>query len=272
MHYPECPRFFHKHHRSAKRCAYKIHNAKNERDREALYRKLIKLSRKTRGYVDKAIEILDRFGEIEAVEILRLKGELKRILPLMKRVISQAERRVLKGEKVPAQEKLVSIFEPHTDIIVKDRRDTIFGHKVCLVGGKSGMILDLIMEKGNPADTDLFPDTLDRQIKLYGRAPRQVSTDAGFASKSNAKYAKKNGVKDVCFSKPVGHFLEKLVKSDWVRKQLLRFRAGIEGNISTLKRVLGLDRCNWSGWESFKCYVWLSVIGYNLRTLAMRLL
>lgn len=54
-----------------------------------------------------------------------------------------------------SSEKVVSIFEPHTDIIVKDRRDTLYGHKVCLAGGKSNLILDCVIVDGNPADTTL---------------------------------------------------------------------------------------------------------------------
>jgi IS5 family transposase len=215
---------------------------------------------------------LNHQRDIRIVGLIRLKAKFEKLLPLMRQVINQAKRRVIYREQVPAREKVLSIFEPHTDIIVKDKKEPIFGHKICLAGGKSGMILDMIIVRGNPVDTELFPAALDRQIKLFSRAPRQVCTDGGFASQYNARYAKKKKVKDVCFSKGVGHLLKKLVKSDWVKKQLLRFRAGIEGNISTLKRVLGLDRCNWSGWESFKSYVWLSIIGYNLKTLAVRLL
>jgi IS5 family transposase len=86
-------------------------------------------------------------------------------------VISQTERRVLHGEKVPAAEKIVSIFEEHTDIIVKDRRDTFYGHKICLTGGKSNLILDCIIVEGNPADVTLTETMLDRQCEIYGRYP-----------------------------------------------------------------------------------------------------
>jgi len=70
---------------------------------------------------------------------------------------------VIHGEKVPAQEKVVSIFEEHTDIIIKDRRDTFFGHKICLTGGRSNLILDCQIVEGNPADVTLTETMLERQ-------------------------------------------------------------------------------------------------------------
>ncbi len=70
---------------------------------------------------------------------------------------------MIHGEKVPAQEKVVSIFEEHTDIIIKDRRDTFFGHKICLTGGRSNLILDCQIVEGNPADVTLTETMLERQ-------------------------------------------------------------------------------------------------------------
>ena len=76
---------------------------------------------------------------------------------LARMAISPTERRVMLGETVPVDEKVVSIFEEHTDIIVKDRRETNFGHKICLTSGKSGLFLDCIIEEGNPADSGRCP-------------------------------------------------------------------------------------------------------------------
>ena len=59
-----------------------------------------------------------------------------------------------------------------------------------------------------------------------------------------------------------------MAKSTWVYKKLRNFRAGIEANISTLKRAFGLDRCTWKGWEGFKSYVWSSIFAYNLQVIA----
>ena len=109
-------------------------------------------------------------------------SDVDQLLTLVEVVDSQTDRRVFKGEKVPAQEKIVSLYEPHTDIIVKDRRDVQYGHKLNLTQGKSRMILDLVIETGNPADSDRFIPMLERQIDIYDRAPRQATVDGGYAS------------------------------------------------------------------------------------------
>ena len=110
---------------------------------------------------------------------------------LATRVVDQTQRRVLLGEDVPASDKVVSLFETHSDIIVKDRRDTFFGHKVCLTGGASNLIVDCLIVDGNPADSSLTVDMLDRQKELYGRYPLKVALDGGFASKDNLNKAKR---------------------------------------------------------------------------------
>ncbi len=91
------------------------------------------------------------------------------------RIIDQTERRVLHGESVPAQEKVDSLFEEHTDIIKKKRRETVFGHKLYLTGGVSGLILDFEVVRGNPNDAAQFQPWIQRQFDLYGRWPRQVA-------------------------------------------------------------------------------------------------
>jgi IS5 family transposase len=187
---------------------------------------------------------------------------------LAKKVVDQTERRVMRGEKVEAHDKVVSIFEPHTDIIVKDRRETLFGHKICLAGGASNLILDCWILEGNPADSDLALPMLDRQKDIYGRYPLKASFDGGFASRDNLKKAKSRKIKDVCFAKNRGLKETDMCRSQYVYRQLRRFRAGIESGISWLKRCLGLTRCTWKGWQAFKSYVWSSIVAANLLTLA----
>ena len=182
------------------------------------------------------------------------------------------QRRVLAGESVPAAEKLVSIFEPHTDIIVKDQRETLYGHKICLTAGASGLVTDVVVEKGNPADSTLAVKMVERQRDLYGKAPRQVSFDGGFTSRSNLTAIKALGVSDVAFSKGRGLQIAEMVKSTWVYRCLRNFRAGVEGTISFLKRAFGLDRCSWSNFGSFKAYVCGSVLACNLLVVARHLL
>jgi transposase, IS5 family len=104
-----------------------------------------------------------------------LTADLERAVDLLERIIDQTRRRVIYGEKVPASEKVVPFFEDHTDIIEKGQREMVYGHKVFLTGGKSGLILDCRIERGNPTDTDLFIPLLERQKHLYGRVPLQTA-------------------------------------------------------------------------------------------------
>mgnify|MGYP001164678418 CR=1 FL=1 len=259
------------HRRVVKKRVLTILNAKKDKARQDAYRDLLIYAGKAREYALAAIpELLNHQGqsvtELFAGKVLAEK--LARAVGLLEKVISQTARGVLKGETVPASEKVVSFFEDHTDIIVKKRRETEYGHKVFLAGGASTMILDCLIVRGNPADTDRYATMLERQKELYGRMPRQVSADGGFASKDNLAYAKEHGVKDAAFAKKRGLSVLAMAKSAWVYKALRNFRAGIEAGISTLKRAFGLDRCTWKGWEGFGRYVWSSIVSYNLLVLA----
>jgi transposase, IS5 family len=130
------------------------------------------------------------------------------------------------------------------------------------------LVLDCMIERGNPADSAMFLPLLDRQEELYQRPPRQVTADGGFASRDNLREAKGKGITDVSFSKRKGISVLEMVKSTWVYKKLRNFRAGIEANISVLKRAYGLTLCTWSGWAGFKQYVRSAIVSYNLLTFA----
>jgi len=201
-----------------------------------------------------------------------LASELRRYVALTRRVISQTERRVLRGESVPATEKIVSIFEPHTDIVIKKNRETLYGHKICLTAGASGLVTDVVIERGNPADSTLAVRMIERQRDLYGVVPKQAAFDGGFTSAANLESIKALGVEDVAFSKGRGLSITDMVKSSWVYRCLRDFRAGIEGVISFLKRAFALDRCTWSGLASFEAYVCGSVLACNLLVVARHML
>lgn len=263
------------HHRRARRRAMGILNAKSNEQRVPLYRDLLKVTNKTLISAERIALELDHTEPADMRGLLRagaLATELRHYIDLTKRVVSQTERRVFGGQSVPAAEKLVSIFEPHTDIIVKDRRETLYGHKICLTAGASGLVTDVVIEEGNPADATLAVKMIERQQQIYGRPPRQVSFDGAFASRDNLSAIKELGVEDVAFSKGRGLSIGEMVKSTWVYKRLRDFRAGVEGTISFLKRVFGLDRCSWSGFASFSAYVCGSVFACNLLVVARHLL
>jgi len=243
-----------------------VMNAKNKRQRKAAYIDLIKITDKVLDYAHTAAQEIKN----NAVDPMSfpLFADVEHYADLTKKVIDQTRRRVLLGETVAAQDKVVSIFEPHTDVIVKDRREPIFGHKICLTGGSSKLILDCLIAEGNPADTDLAIPMLDRQKEIYGRYPLKASFDGGFASKDNLEQAKARKIKDVCFAKKRGLEETDMCRSEYVYHRLRRFRAGIESGISWLKRCMGLTRCMWKGWHAFKSYVWSSIVAANLLTIA----
>lgn len=261
------------HRRIAKRRGLEIMNAKNAVQREKPYKDLIAITEKTIRYSENGLKSLRSYRAVtleeHALKAWLLK-QLQTYLPLANQVVCQTWRRVIAGESVPSQEKIVSIFEPHTDIIRKDRRDTYYGHKICITGGASNLILDCVVLEGNPADSELTELMLDRQNMLYQRYPLKAAFDGGFSSHENLKKAKGNGVKDVCFSKGRGLSEQDMCRSRRVYKKLRNFRAGIESGISWLKRSLGLSRCTWKGLESFKSYVWSSILTANLLTLARK--
>jgi IS5 family transposase len=165
---------------------------------------------------------------------------------------------------VPAGEKLVSLFEPHADIILKGGRQVQYGHKLNLATGKSGLILDVVVESGNPADAERFLPMLDRHIARAGAPPRQTAADGGYASRANLAAAKARGVADVAFHKKCGIAVADMVKSPWVYRRLRNFRAGIEAGISCFKRAYGAARCTWRGLDHFKAYIWSAVVAHNL--------
>ena len=259
---------FKDHCRRAKRRMIGIQYGRKERQRKSCYRDLLKVARNTLGYSRRAISWIDSYGT--ELELLPIAQQLRHYCDLTEKVISQTERRVIAGETVPAAEKIFSIFEPHTDIIIKDRRDKFYGHKICLTGGGSNLILDCLITDGNPADSTLTQTMLERQREIYGRYPLKAALDGGFASKDNLKDAKTSGVKDVCFAKKRGLEVADMCRSEYVYNRLRRFRAGIESGISWLKRSFGLWRCTWRGLRSFKSYVWCSIVAANLLTLSRR--
>lgn len=249
------------HCRAAKKRNRKIQFTRGRPNRVQLYRELIAITRATLAYLKQTSE---RLVVASTPSIALWQDQVRHFRPLIERIIRQSERRVLAGEPVPAGEKLVSLFESHADIIVKGSRDTEYGHKLNLTTGRSGMILDLVIEKGNPADSDRLLPMLERHIELYGQAPRQAAADGGFATRDNLATAKAWGVSDMAFHKKAGLRIEDMVRSKWVYRKLRNFRAGIEAGISCLKRAYGLARCTWRGLDHFKAYVWSSVVAYNL--------
>ena len=253
----------HDHNRAAKRRCLEVSNGRGEVRVEA-YRELLAVVKKTLRYVPGALAASEACGEPWAGA---WREEVEHYRDLVERVIDQTERRVLGGDTVPSGEKVVSLFEPHTDIIAKRGR-VQYGHKLNLSTGGSGMVLDAVVERGNPADSSRLIPMIERHAELYGEAPAQVACDGGYASKANLRDAKALGVVDMVFHKKRGLDPLEMASSAGVYGRLRRFRAGIEAAISYLKRCFGLRRCNWRGLEHFRAYAWSAIVTHNLVLLA----
>ncbi len=255
---------FRDHCRAAKRREQEIRSGRGARRPAATYRRLLRLVAQTTGYATAARArvccVTDQWAG-------SWWAEMGACLELVARVVDQTKRRVFDGETVPASEKVVSLFEPHTDIIVKGGRATEYGHKINLSSGRSGLVLDVVVEAGNPADSTRCLPMLRRHAEFYGEPPKRAAFDGGYASRENLTEAKKLGVEHMMFHKKRGLEQTDMTPSAWIYGQLKRFRAGAEAGISYLKRCFGLERCNWSGWDHFQAYVHSAVFAHNLMRL-----
>lgn len=256
------------HARVAKKRVRAIHHTRGIEAKVKLYKDLVEVAQNTLGYLEQAQTWLAKAIPWDVVDYEAWLVQVGHYKPLIARVLDQTRRRVFHKEKVPAQEKLYSLFEPHTDIVIKDSREIQYGHKLNLSSGRSGLILDVVIEQGNPADSERLMPMLQRHKDHYGCAPRQVAVDGGYASRANLEAAKGLGVSDMAFHKKRGLQVEDMAKSPWVYRKLKRFRAGIESGISCLKRAYGLARCTWKGMAHYQSYVWSSVVAYNLALFA----
>jgi IS5 family transposase len=252
--------------RSAKRTAHKIAEL-SRRGREQLKPHYQRLVQTTRATIRQAGRVLTQLQDLAADEGHRLIETLQTFLPRAEQVLDQTERRVFFGEKVPQAEKLVSIFESHTDIIRRGKvnKDTEFGHKVWLGEVEGGFIAHYEVLDGNPADEYQWQPTLKKHIQLFERPPTQVSADRGVHSADNEAFAAKLGVKRVVLPKPgrKSETRRQHERQRWFRRGR-RFHAGVEGRISVITRKYGLDRCRNRGQDGFERWVGWGVIANNL--------
>src|SRR5215210_8808201 len=231
--------------RSAKRLARKIDEAARRRTKEAkegslaAYRRLVEVASASLGQAKRQREALNPVVGSAAAAVEALQEELGEVSELVERVIGQTWRRVFEGEQVPAQEKLVSIFEPHTQIIRRGKSGklTEFGRKVWLSEVEGGIISDYRILEGNPKDESQVVPSLEGHQRLFGRAPGLLAGDRATHSAANEEAARERGVKRTSLPKPGFKSSERKEKEreGWFRRAQ-RFRAGIEGRISVCKR------------------------------------
>jgi IS5 family transposase len=268
---PELICVFAKRTRRAKKLCYRIVMAKGpkaQHHRQRFYKDLIKIANEVMLMGERWLQELRNHPD---PKMLSPYEHLDHYVAMAAVAIDQCERRMLKGEKVPASEKILSLFETHTDIIKrgKSQSPTEFGHKVLITTAKSGLITHYQVFRGNPDDAAMIPDILANHQKQYGRAPNKLCGDRRFFSVDNEQLAYQEGVEKVSICKPGYRSKDRkqIEKERWF-KTLQRFRAGIEGIISALMRSYGLKRCLWKGWEAFQSYVGLSVVTFNLQKIA----
>ena len=252
--------------KASKSLAFRIFNAKNT-EKEALYPDLLKLARQVLKQIDRALQRV-RAEISDPGQKKKWVRDAEHYKGLMLKVVDQTQRRVIHKESVHSSEKIVSLFEPHTDIIIKGFRDVQYGHKINISSEENGFITYLCIEKGNPADSSLFIPVLDYHQTVLNCLPGSAVADGGYASQLNVTEGRALGVKRVVFQKPVGLSYHAMGVKKKTFKCLSHFRAGIEGNISELKRVFGASKATWKGHDGFKAFVWSSVISYNLVRLA----
>jgi IS5 family transposase len=228
----------------------------------------------TQANVRQAQQVLQILQEEAAEEGQRLIETLKQFIPRVEQVIDQAVRRIFEDEVVPAGEKMVSLFEPHTDIICRGKahKPTEFGHKVWLDEVEGGMVSHYRILEGNPPDQEQWRPSLDHHLQHFARPPRQASGDRGVYSPDNEAYAQQMGVKRVILPRPGRKSAARQVdeRQPWFRRGR-RFHAGIEGRISVLKRKHDLGRCLDHGEEGFERWVGWGVIAGNLAVMGRAL-
>jgi IS5 family transposase len=260
--------------RSAKRLARQIGQAARRRGEaaqvvhQASYQRLLSVAGASLRQAEMVGEGLAAVGSSGSQGLLRA---LERFLPLVKQVLAQTQRRVLAGEAVPAGEKLVSLFEPHTRIIRRGKADrpTEFGRKVWLDEVDGGIISRYQVLAGNPADERQVAPSLAQHQRLFGHPPHLFTGDRGTHSAKNELAARDAGVQRVALPQPGAKTPQRQQheRQGWFRRAL-RFRAGVEGRISVLKRRGYLGRCRDHGEVGFERWIGWGVLTANLKMIA----
>jgi len=238
-----------------------------------LYGQLLRL---VEALVTQVTQIQPRLAGLSALAAAGVNEMFDHYLPLVNQVLHQTRQRVLESLSVPASDKVVSLFEPHTAIICRGKakpKETEFGRKLWYGEVDGGLISEYRILVGNPDEAQCFLPSLQHHRQLFGKPPKQVSGDRGIHSAQNEKAARALGVRRVSLPQP-GHKAKRRrrkEKQPWFRAAQ-RFRNGIEGRISQLRRARHLDRCLNHGELGLERWVGWGVIANNLATMALFLI
>lgn len=243
---------------------------------KAGYTKLLELAGKV---VRQAVTVTDRLAG-RAKEKLRVTGDalraeaahamLEHFVPLVQRVVKQTKERVFEGNR-HVKNKLLSLFETYTAVICKGKahKPSEFGQLVRIDEVEQGIVSNYEIETGNPADVDGWVPAIFQHVAQFGSVPRFATADRGFFSAKNEQAALNLGVAKVAL--PVsGRLSAKRAKLQKQRsfRRLLKWRAGVESRISTLKHRFDMLRARYKGADGFEFHVGWSVIANNLVSLA----
>ena len=212
-----------------------------------------------------------RYKEWHHAQAEALVAEIAEVQGLAQRVIDQARRRVLHGESVPNDEKLFSVFEPHTELLKRGKaaKPIEFGHMIQIEQVAEKFITNVEVFEKKPVEHELVAQALQRHEELFGRLPDQLAADRGYYRNPETLVALEARIPVVSIAKKGRRTPEETERErDPLFRHAQRFRAGVEGTISFLKRVLGLFRCFNRGWEHFVSTVRSSVFAHNLLILA----
>ena len=265
--------------RSAKRLARQIQETVRRRGpaaeagRRAAYQRLLQVATASLRQAQRVRRCLDPVAPArgKSARAARLATQLTHFVPLVAQVVRQTQRRVLRGEPVPASEKLVSLFEPHTRVI---RRGKVhlpaeFGRKVWLDEVDGGIVSRYAVLDGNPPEAHQVPASLGHHCRQFGRPPQVFAGDRGVYSPTNERLAHAVGVRHVALPQPGAKSVARVdyERQRWFRRAY-RFRAGAEGRISVCKRRGWLGRCRDHGEQGFACWIGWGIITANLATIA----
>jgi len=252
-----------------KKTYFKINVSKAGDERVDLFKRQLQLFTKC---IDQVSTVISEKPElVENERVTQIYGALESLLPILNIVYDMTHKKEILGIDVPNDEKIFSIYELHTDIIVKGQRECKFGHNIDISTGRSNLIFTCDIQGERVSDKTRLIPTIDTLKADYDKTPNSVVTDGGYASKANKEQAVKKGIKNVVFNK-ITKSMKNAAESPEIEEELKRWRSGIEANISNLKRGFNLRRCMWKGWEHFKQKVYWSIIAYNIRVITGHML
>jgi IS5 family transposase len=235
------------------------------------YRKLLTVTRKVvnqaKRFRNEVASGVKRAKDPEQKSILEaLRKDLETMLPRVQQVIRQTKARVL-GGNVHVAGKLVSVFEPSTEVIRKGKasKPTEFGKMVKIQEAENQIITHYEVFENRPQDADLLVPAVQKHEQQFGRVPQLVAGDAGFYSTGNEAKLQKMGVRQISVPNHLTRSPER--RRHQKRRSFRRgqkWRTGAEGRISVLKRRHGLNRCRYRGDAGMQRWVGLGVIADNL--------